>query len=206
MKKPVGPRETSFHSPAAASPDLAFPALLDSYLKNRSIDRKEFVKKMGYENMTRGLRRFDRYRAGDRFPEEPDQFRRLSNALERPEEELRELVEADRERLREHRKREAREKRRRDGRYHIWIQYYKYVAGSRRYLDEELSEAEAVDRARQIAREEGKDRPDTPPREGGFLLRLNTPDLRTYTFDASGSVIAVYEDDVSPVKEAMWVT
>ncbi|MFP4687517.1 MAG: hypothetical protein ACLFN5_05335 [bacterium] len=102
-------------------------------LKEEEMDRKKFVRKMGYENLNKGLRRLDGWRSGKEYPDPEHQLERLARVIEGSAEELEQLIswEKEGERL------ELREKRRQDRRYYLVMQFHKWV-GSSKNLTENL--------------------------------------------------------------------
>jgi len=143
------------------------------------IRRQDIAQRLGYRNITKGLRRFDAWMAGTREPA-PQQRRLLSSFLEINPEELDALLARDRQ-LR-HKKRRG--KRAADPHYYLTVRLMAAVHRKRR-LDVEVSQREAIALARQTARRWRK------------KCALNTPNNQTLWFNEDGAVYALTEEGPS---------
>lgn len=171
---------------------------IQNKLDTSDLDRKAFVREMGYKNTTKGLRRLDQWRNGEDWPESRDQIERLSRVIPGAPEELRKLIEWEQQKQ----KLERLEERRNDPRSFLVVQTSKFTSKTRTYSGDR-----ALEQIKKEARNDVVDVCENLPNgpTDKFLGILNTPECRNYLIDEEGNVTGVEEDAVSPGGPALWV-
>ena len=168
---------------------------IENYLEEHEIDEKEFVRRMGYENINKGLRRLYHWMAKGlkekKYPCSSEQLEGLAQVLPASLKEIKQLIYWERQ----SRKLDRLEKRRRDNRYFLSIRTTKFTSGTRTFSGD-LDEEEVIDEVRELIARKMED--DLRARSNYFRCELNTPECRSYRFNKEGEITHTTEAIPAP--------
>jgi len=163
---------------------------IENYIEEHEIDKKEFVRRMGYENINKGLRRLHGWMAGGlqekKYPGTGEQIEGLARVLPASKIEIKQLISWEKQA----RKLEQLEKRRQDDRYFCSIRTTKFTSGTRTFPGDR-DEQEVIGEVREIIARKMED--DFRARSNYFRCELNTPDCKSYHFNKEGEITRTSE-------------
>ncbi|MBW2736368.1 MAG: hypothetical protein JRH20_28610, partial [Deltaproteobacteria bacterium] len=152
---------------------LELPKLITKLLTEERISRRQFVERMSYRNVNKGMRYLTAWLRGEELPGD-DHVVRLAKALGRKREEIEDVVRRDTSSVID----EARRRRAEDRRYYLIT---RYIPGfyATEVLGVDLGELSALDQASSRAAEIQR------------RCCLNTPSNRSYWLGAKGEIECV---------------
>jgi hypothetical protein len=151
------------------------PAVIQRWLQREHVKPRELVRRMGYRNEAKGLRRLQSWLRGEALPT-GDQPHRLGRALGLSDQELEQLLQHDASAMLN----EARRRRGKDPRYYLTTRYF---AGF--YATAALEPWLDLEQALQQARDNS--------REKHLRCCLDTPENRQYWIGKDGEIEHVTE-------------
>ena len=168
---------------------------IKNYIDEHDIEKKEFVRRMGYKNQNKGLRKLYHWLAEGlhekKYPGSPEQLEGLARVLPASKKEIEQLIAWEWQA----RKLEQLEKRRQDNRYYLLLRTTKFTSDTRTFSGDR-DEEEVIDEVREIIARKMEN--SLMARSNYFRCELNTPDCKSYHFDKEGEITRTNEAVSAP--------